>query len=227
MPCLTGLAEALSPSGWRQHTTHRCILWFMLGLGPQLILTVSCAEESKNSRLHAAQVMQFEVDPALLGPVVRDSTLRVSFRPPLAFVPVDSARHREMREQTRLGWREGDPLANDPVLLFEIPDTPALCKVGRFLEPPDGGIKDEWIDRCRETMERQVAPTEVLLDVFRIGETVLAVQFLVQNPRMILFRILCQGPGPEPVMIDYLLPRDLYELEVRAVESSIGTVEMF
>ncbi len=210
-----------------RRTTFRRILWLMLGLFPQFALTASCSEERQHSGLHRAPVMQFEVDPTLLGPVVRDSTLRISFQPPLAFVPVDSVEHREIRDQIRQGRHGGDPLANDPVQLFEIPGTPARIKIGRFLEPPVGGMDNEWIERCREIMEQQVAPAEVLQDVFRIGETVLAVQFLVQSPQMILFRIICQGPGPEPVLIDYLLPRDLYELEVRAVESSIGTVEMF
>jgi hypothetical protein len=64
-------------------------------------------------------------------------------------------------------------------------------------------------------------------DVFRIGEDVVAAQFLTQNSQMVLFRFLCQGPAGAPVVIDYLLPRQLYAEQVRAVEASIGSLRMF
>lgn len=171
--------------------------------------------------------MQFRVDAALLGPEVVDSTLRIAFRPPRSFVPADAASHEELRRQVARGTRGGDPLLTDPVLLYVLPGTAGLCKVGRFLEPPQGGMSRRWIDRCREEMERQVAPAAVQWDLYRLGDRMVAAQFLAMNPQMVLFRVLCQGPGIEPVMIDYLLPRESYEGQMPAVEGSIGSLRMF
>jgi hypothetical protein len=44
---------------------------------------------------------------------------------------------------------------------------------------------------------------------------------------LVLFRLLCQGPGRAPFLVDYLVPAGDYPGLARAIESSIGSLETF
>jgi hypothetical protein len=169
--------------------------------------------------------MQFSVDPALLGVVVPDSGLRMTIRPPAGLVAADPGLVRSLTEEARNGARPGDPLAVTPEMLFVHPGSGALCRVGRFLFPPAGGLGPAWIDSCRTELQRQVAPAPVASDLYRVGRHTVVAQFLVRNEKMVLFRLLCQGPGGGPFLVDYLVPAGEYPGLARGIESSIGSLE--
>lgn len=170
--------------------------------------------------------MHFDIDPALLGPAVTDSILGVTFRPPAFFQAVGPERLREIQENVREGLQAGDSMAVMPVRVFGRPGGVALLTLSRFVNPPPGGIDGPWLDFLRRETRRRVAPATVEDDLYRLNGVPTA-QFLVQNPSMVLFRLVLQGPGPAPVQVDFVLPRTEYEGAVRAVESSIGSIQMF
>lgn len=171
--------------------------------------------------------MTFQIDPELLGPAVTDSTLRITFRAPAFFQLGNPDRVQQIREMVLQEQKPDDPMAIEPALIYGRPDHPGtVCTVSRFLRPPAGGMNPEWIELCRKSTQESVAPATAQDDLFRIGQGV-ALQFLVQNPQMVLFRLVVQGPGPEPVRIDYLIPRPDYESVVRAIESSMGSMVLF
>ncbi len=200
-------------------------LWTAALFAGLALAVAACDREGGRLGPRDVPAMAFQVDESLLGPPVTEPGLGIVFRPPAGWAPADPAMHRDLRRQVEVERRPGDPLATDPVLLFGIAETPAVCKVGRFFEPPAEGLTRAWIARCLEEMRRQV-PAEVHEDLYAIGGEVVAAQFLAQNSQMVLFRIICQGRTGEPVMVDYVMPRTLYAQQVRAVESSIGSVRM-
>jgi hypothetical protein len=171
--------------------------------------------------------MEFAVDPALLGPAVTDSALRFTFRPPAVLMPADSGLVHRMRDEAQRGRRPDDPLAAEPVFFFVAPSGGALCRVGRFLAPPPGRLDPVWVEACRAELQRQIAPAAVASDLFRVGRTTIVAQFHAKSESMILFRLLCLGPGPVPFMVDYVVPIADYANLSRAIESSIGSLETF
>lgn len=193
-----------------------------------LLHAVGCGRGDENKgRTPSVAEMRFAVDPSLLGPAVTDSFLRLTFRPPAELTPADTELVRGLRDEAVRAARPGDPLAVEPVFLFAKPAGGACCRVGRFLAPPPGRLDPVWVDSCRAGLQRQVAPAAVESDLYRIGRVTVVAQFLVRNESMVLFRLLCQGPGPAPIVIDYLVPVGDYPGLARAIESSIGSVETF
>jgi hypothetical protein len=171
--------------------------------------------------------MHFTIDPSLLGSSVTDSSLRFTIRPPVTLVPADSGMVHRLHDDVMRAARPDDPLAVAPVLLFAAPTGGALCRVGRLLAPPRGRLDPGWVDSCRAALQRQVSPSVVASDLYRVGRTTVVAQFLTRNESMVLFRLVCQGAGPAPFLVDYLVPVGEYPGLARAIESSIGSLETF
>jgi hypothetical protein len=171
--------------------------------------------------------MHFTIDPMLLGSSVTDSSLRFTIRPPVTLVPADSGMVHRLHDDAVRAAGSGDSLAVATVLLFATPAGGALCRVGRFLAPPRGRLDPGWVDLCRAALQRQVSPALVASDLYRVGRTTVVAQFLARNESTVLFRLLCQGPGPVPFLVDYLVPVGDYPGLARAIESSIGSLETF
>jgi hypothetical protein len=204
-------------------TAHRWII----AVGAAAVLGLSCRGGTEADRAAAVAQMQFAVDPSLLGPVVTDSVLRFTFRPPAVLAPAESALVRRLREEARRAARPGDPAAVEPAYLFAVPSGGALCRVGRFLEPPPGRLDPIWVEANRNELERQITPAKVTSDLYRVGRRTVVAQFHAASESMVLFRLLCQGPGPVPFQIDYVVPIGDYPNLSRAIESSIGSLETF
>ena len=170
--------------------------------------------------------MDFHVNEQLLGAAVRDSSMGLVFRPPVFCVAADPARIADVRQESRGQQRPDDPLAFEPVLIFGKPGSSLLCVVSRFLKPPRHGMDRAWAQLCRDQARKMAAPAEVKEDLFRIGDTPV-LQLVIPLPQIIQVRLICQGPGPAPVRVDYLIPRQEYQATMDGIESSIGSLEFF
>jgi hypothetical protein len=197
----------------------------LIGVGLLLSLFAGCGREKKDDFASVEQ-LDFSVNPSLLGPAVTDSSARITLRPPVFMLAVDPARFADIQERARSGQRSGDPFAFEPIMFFAKPDGASYCTVARFLHPPPGGMNREWIDRCRGATRKMVAPAEVKDDMFRTHDLVV-LQFVILTPQLAMFRLICQGPGPAPVRVDYVVPRAEYQAQVDAIESSIGSLQLF
>jgi hypothetical protein len=210
----------------RRHTNPPCAV---LAAGLALIvlgLALPCCQRERKPTANVPQ-KSYRVDESLLGPAVTDSTLRLIFRPPSFFQPGHPERVKQIKESVRQGQKPDDPLAVEPMLIFGRPDRPgSVCTVSRFLHPPKAGMTGEWIELNRKTTRETVAPATVQDELCRVGDTVM-LQLLIQNPQMVLFRVVCQGRRLDPVRIDYLVPRADYAAAVRSIESSLGSIRLF
>ena len=187
-----------------------------------LLVPPGCGRK-KSDDFAAVPRMDFHVNQQLLGPAVTDSVSGLVFRPPVFCLSADLAKIADLRRESRGQQRPDDPLAFEPVLIFGKPGSNLLCVVSRCLRPPRHGMDRAWARLCRDQARKLAAPAEVKEDLFRIGDNPVQ-QLVIPLPQIIQVRLICQGPGPAPVRVDYLIPRQEYQATMDGIESSIGSL---
>ena len=57
-------------------------------------------------------------------------------------------------------------------------------------------------------------------DAFRVY------QLMVVSSNFVLIKLICDAPENPVFEVDYVVPRGVYEMELRSIESSIGSINL-
>ncbi len=182
--------------------------------------TVSC--DSPNSKKSAYETLVFDVDPTRLELAITDATLNIKMSAPKGWKAIDES----LLEQVIDGL--GDKLTQEfqlvPRWVFVNEASRAMCAVSK-LEGVNG-IPDETALESLESAYRDEFPeatiqrTIFMKDAFRVH------QLMVVASGFVLIRLICVAPENPVFEIDYVVPRDVYKVELQSIESSIGSINL-
>ncbi|MDD5089152.1 MAG: hypothetical protein PHI18_10205 [bacterium] len=167
---------------------------------------------------NAFRELEFRVDSTRLGnPISRGGLV---FCPPAGWEEADSAVMSAVRE--RLSDQTADDLLGELDLIYIHPTNGAVLIV-TTLDTGTGGVGDfaRWARRFVERYHAASPEVPVDEDWLRIGG-VPAVQMYRADSARVLFKYLLLGD--DLIGLDYSVPRTAWADELRAVESSVGTV---
>jgi hypothetical protein len=187
------------------------------------IFFFACSGERERQE-KAVIEMQFEVDQALLGSRVAADTHGVQFHPPF-------------------GWDQVSPDVIDEAYRMTVPDeevqnTFDIRPEYIFLNQQNGSslivssvrISDPELDRERvlrefkntladRSDETSVRQTDFMKDGIHIH------QFLIQSDEVVNFKFLMFTKTDALLQLDYVVPKNVYPAESKAIESSIGSIQ--
>jgi hypothetical protein len=87
-----------------------------------------------------------------------------------------------------------------------------------------GGIEDSTsVDKYKDLIQKNFSPTKVG-DFLK--DNILFTQYLIQDENRINFKLLFFNPKDQLIQFDYILQKDSYVLELKAIESSIGSIKL-
>ena len=100
----------------------------------------------------------------------------------------------------------------------------AMCVVSRL----EGGTvpPNDTLLKTLETAYRTQFPKATvqratfMKDAFRVH------QLMVAASDFVLIKLICNAPENPVFEVDYVVPRDVYRTELRAIESSIGSINL-
>jgi len=187
------------------------VLWATLGM-----LLISCRPSGRGEDLF--RELEFRVDSTLLGEAV--VLAGIGFCPPVAWGEADST----LMSAVRAGLERqaaGNPLPTlERAFLHE--QTGAVLVVTSFAaagDPP--GRFPAWARSFVEEYRAASPKVPVEEDWLKIGG-IPAVQLYAADSARVLFKYLLGGD--RVIGLDYSVPRAAWAEEMRAVESSVGTV---
>lgn len=179
--------------------------------------------ESPNAQKQPYETLIFKVDETRLEPTVTDTTLRIKMAAPKNWKQIDDSMLAQVinKLDTQLTVPE---LQIVPQWIFLNEGSQAMCVVSR-LEGVDIA-PDETLLKTLETVHRTQFPNATvhravfMKDGFRIH------QLMVIATDFVHIKLICDAPETLVFEVDYRVPRDAYQTELRAIESSIGSIDL-
>jgi hypothetical protein len=176
-----------------------------------------------NTQKQPYETLVFKVDETRLEPMVTDATLRIKIAAPRNWKKVDDSMLAQVI--SKLDAQLATPeLQMVPRWIFLNEGSQAMCVVSR-LEGVDI-TPDETLLKTLETAHRNQFPnatvqqTIFMKDAFRIH------QLMVIATDFVRIKLICDAPETLVFEVDYRVPRDVYQTELRAIESSIGSISL-
>ena len=179
--------------------------------------------ESPNPQKQPYETLVFKVDETRLEPTVTDTTLRIKISAPKNWKKIDDSMLTQVVDKldTQLTAQE---LQIVPRWIFLNEGSQAMCVVSR-----SEGVDitpDETLLKTLETAHRNRFPNATvqravfMKDAFRIH------QLMVIATDFVRIKLICDAPETLVFEVDYRVPRDVYQTELRAIESSIGSISL-
>lgn len=164
----------------------------------------------------------FHVDKTRLEPAITDSTLKIEIAAPKGWTVLDDATLAQVID--RLGDTLTQGLQMTPRWVFLNEETRAMCVVSRL-----EGVKatpDETLLQMLESAYRSQFPMGKVQratfrkDAFRVH------QLMVVATDFVLIKLICDSIESPVFGVDYVVTSDVYQQELRAIESSIGSLNL-
>jgi hypothetical protein len=197
-------------------------MYFKAGLAILSVLfIISCGTEERGGEIEIPE-MKFFVNSEILGESIHDSVLNVVFNPPMQWEPLQDDLFAELlrRVDTRQG--DWDSINITPVHMFINSGRGSSLTVStmRFRN----GSETENLKSYDTSIREHFNDIDLLYTVF-VKDGIYFHQYLLQNDDMINFKLLTQESDGTMLQWDYVVPRQAYTFEVRAIESSIGSIK--
>ena len=179
--------------------------------------------ESPNAQKQPYETLVFKVDETRLEPTVTDTTLRIKIAAPKDWKKIDDSMLTQVADKldTQLTPQE---LQIVPRWIFLNEGSQAMCVVSKLNDVEI--TSDEPLLKTLTTAYRNQFPnatvqqTIFMKDAFRIH------QLMVITTGFVRIKLICDAPETLVFEVDYRVPRDVYQTELRAIESSIGSISL-
>ena len=171
----------------------------------------------KNQRY---ETLAFKVDETLLGQPLTDLTLRIKMAPPKHWKKIDESTFTQVTN--KLDSERIQEAKVTPRWIFSDESSRATCLVselnGVAITPDETLLKDLTTAYQTEYPEAKVQQAVFMKDGLRIH------QLMVIAADFVLIKLICDAPETLVFEVDYWVPKDVYQTELRAIESSIGSI---
>ena len=175
--------------------------------------------DSPNAKKQAYETLVFKVDETLLEPPVMDATLRIKIAAPKNWKQINDAMLTEV--MNKLDTQFTQELQMVPRWIFLNESSRAICIVTKVDITPD----ETLLKTLKTTYQNQFPNATVqqavfMKDAFRIH------QLMVIDANFVRIKLICDAPETLVFEVDYRVPKDVYQTELRAIESSIGSINL-
>ena len=199
---------------------NRLGLFQLLLCGITIIGFSGC--DPSNTKQQPYETLSFNVDETQLEPVVTDTVLKIAIAAPKNWKQIDDSMLAQVVNKLEPQLTPQD-LQIVPRWIFLNEDSRAICIVSKL-----NGVETAPDDTLLETLttayrnqfpNAKVQQTIFMKDAFRIH------QLMVIAADFVLIKLICDAPETLVFEVDYHVPRDVYQTELRAIESSIGSIQ--
>ncbi len=184
------------------------------------VVLVGC--DRRNVKKHPYQTLVFKVDETLLEPSVTDTTLRIKMGAPKGWKKLDASTFAQVTHTLELRLLPEIEMAPQWIFLNE--SSGATCIVSRLTDltitPSETLLKDVMTAYQERFPKATVQQAVFMKGAFRIH------QLMVVATDAVRIKLICDAPETPVFTVDYNVPKDVYRVDLRAIESSIGSINL-
>ncbi len=178
--------------------------------------------DSPNVQKQPYENLVFKVDKTRLEPAVEDTTLRIKIAAPKNWKEIDDPMLAQAINE--LDTQPTPELQIVPRWIFLDKSSQAMCIVSKLngveIAPDETLLKTLTTAYQNQFPNATVRQTVFMKDAFRIH------QLMVIAADFVRIKLICDAPETLVFEVDYRVPRDVYQTELRAIESSIGSINL-
>ena len=178
--------------------------------------------ESPNAQKQPYETLVFKVDESRLEPTVTDETLRIKIAAPKNWKKIDDAMLAQVINTLDTQRIQGIQIV--PRWIFLDEGSRAMCVVSKLkgleIAPDETLLKTLTTAYRSQFPKATVQQTIFMKDAFRIH------QLMVIATDFVRIKLICDAPETLVFEVDYHIPKDVYQTELRAIESSIGSINL-
>ena len=176
-----------------------------------------------NAKQPSYETLIFNVDAARLEPTVTDTALRIKMAAPKDWKEADDSVRTQVAN-TLDTQPFPKALRIIPRWIFLNATSRAMCMVSTFdavnIVPDETLLKTLTLAYHNQFPNATVQQAIFMKDAFRIH------QLMVIDTDFVRIQLICDAPETLVFSVDYHVPRDVYPTELRAIESSIGSINL-
>lgn len=183
-----------------------------------IILFSGCngCEKVKNNDQHNGDMI-FNVDNALLSEAYIDPKIGISFNPPRFWLPVSDSVFKVLRERTR-------ETSNVSPLQFFYHDTTHSACIISIVDSLQTLKSEAILARLKTSLQHLPDTNRLEATAFNTRDFHIY-QVMATTPNVVYFRLIFQNPRIMMFQLDYFVPFEIYATQIKAIESSIGSVK--
>ena len=113
----------------------------------------------------------------------------------------------------------------EPLYVFTSDSTGSILSVGIIKALRTDTTKTAQLKRIKELFSNKYSPESIKTAEY-LKDGIHITQFLIQEKQLITFKLLFETKDKKLIEFDYLMPSGTYIDEIKAVESSIGSIKL-
>lgn len=176
-----------------------------------LIIFACTQQEKKKSDL------QFSINENLLGLTFQDTMSHLTLRIPKGWLPLSSF---DSATQTKFNSLK-DEIGFQDVFIDSLQQGGSLM-IKSLINIDTVSISNMYRDP-ETAFNQQKVWNQIMKSSFYYNDLLIK-QFLLQNNDLVSFKLIISEGLSHPIQLDYILSRNTYMLEVKKIESSIGSI---
>ena len=179
--------------------------------------------DPSNAKKQPYETLVFNVDETRLEPVVTDTALKIEIAAPKNWKQVDDSTLAQVVNtlESRLTAQD---LQIVPRWIFLNEGSRAMCVVSKL-----NGVEiapNETLLETLTTAYRNQFPNATVHQAIFMKDAFRIHQLMVIATDFVRIKLICDAPETLVFEVDYHVPRDVYQTELRAIESSIGSINL-
>ena len=176
-----------------------------------------------NTQKQPYETLVFKVDETRLEPMVTDATLRIKIAAPRNWKKVDDSMLAQVI--SKLDAQLATPeLQMVPRWIFLNEGSRTMCVVSKL-----NGVEiapDETLLKTLSTAYQNQFPNATVQQAIFMKDAFRIHQLMVIAADFVLIKLICDAPETLVFEVDYRVPKDVYQTELRSIESSIGSINL-
>ena len=180
------------------------------------IFLLNCTKDKKKEEL---ETLVFNVDSLLIGEQYENPEIGISFCPPKEWNQISSGLMSSIEQSLQ---EMEDSSSVDIILqnVFLNQKNSSICFLSTFRDTmPAAEIRDAYLKELfAGDIQGSITEASYLHNGFNIRQLI-----HVQDDQVTI-KLICISDDEHIFMLDYIVPSQFYEQNIRAIESSIGTI---
>lgn len=182
--------------------------------------TIQGCGNKNHSENNDPKELTFKVDNSLLGEKFIDNYLEFSFSPPNSCLQMSEGIVQKVKDRFKQEYTVPNSFVIEPHMFFLNENDQFACLISILptLTNADNSIVKYQQAICTQYIDSQVSQADFLHNGFRIYQSLIISKDIVQ------FKLVVTQSVNKSFQIDYVIPKSIYQDNLKAIESSIGSL---
>lgn len=181
--------------------------------------------ENKQNNETGLKQIQFNVDLNTLAGEVSDSVLKFFFKPPKDWKLIDEKLFNKVEDNNDVQLNQKGDISIIPLYIFMDDSLKCLLNISQIQFKDKSKTNDDKLAEYEKALFKKYGKEKLKRAEF-LKEDLPLIQYMLNDNGKVNFKILIYNKVKELIQFDYVTDMSFYPKEIKAIESSIGSIQL-